>query len=128
MSINEIELLTFSIGGVKMAVDTAQIASMLKTGQAEEGGVRIRSLLEKIPFCSTEIDYRIPHVIVIKDEGEPYGVLIDRPEDIIRVSIDEIRPLPPVIASCSSSRAIWGAVLKGQDIILLIDFYRLVWN
>jgi len=127
MNMNEeLELLTFSIGEVKMAVDTAQVAAMLKTGQAEERGVSVSSLFEKIPFYGAEIGYSAPHVIVIKDEGEPYGVLIDRPDDIIRVSIDDIRPLPPVVASCSSSKAIWGAVLIAEGIILLIDFYKLI--
>ncbi|HAK87745.1 MAG: hypothetical protein A2077_07240 [Nitrospirae bacterium GWC2_46_6] len=125
MNINgEVELLTFNIGGVKMGVDTAQIAAMLETGQAEERGVSVSGLFEKMPFRGREITCSAPHVIVIKDEGDPYGILIDRPDDILRVSIDDIRHLPPIFAACGCSKAIWGAVLKGEDVILLVDFYR----
>lgn len=119
------EVLTFNIGGVKMGVDTSQVAAMLKPEQAEEMGIGVSGFAEKIPFRDSDITYSTPKVIVIKDEGIPYGILIDRPDDIVPVSIDDIRPLPPVVNACIGSKAIWGALLRGAEVILLVDFYKI---
>ncbi len=125
MNINGLELLTFSIGGVKMAVDTAQVSEMLKIEHAADKGINICRIPEKIHFCVQLIGYSDPHVVVIKDVGEPYGVLIDLPEDIVRVSIDDIHTLPQALALSSTSKAIWGALPKDDNVILLLDLYKL---
>lgn len=122
--VEEIQLLTFVVTGVRMAVDTEQINAMVEPGQA--GEVEVVPLHEKISFSTEQVSYRAPKVILIKDEGSTSGVVIDQPEDIISVTIDSIRALPRLLEECIRPRAFWGVALKGGEIILLIDFYRLL--
>lgn len=111
----EIQLLTFTVMGVTIGIDAEQIAEVLDLENAEARGLTPCCFHELLSFGGWSIKYRSPKVIMIKDRSSASAVVIDMPEDIIVVSLDAIRPMPPLIASCRSTGALgsgcqgWGS-------------------
>jgi len=124
----EIQLLTFTIMGTRMGVDTSQVSEMLEPEQAGERGINVHRFNDELPFRDSQVIYNSPKVLLIKNEGPAYGILIDQPDEIGSISLNSIRPIPPLISSCKGPKAIWGAAVKDEEIILLVDFYRLIQN
>lgn len=121
----EIQLLMFTVMGVTIGIDAEQIAEVLDLENAEARGLTPCGFHELLSFGDMSIEYRSPKVIMIKDRSAASAFVIDMPEDIIVVSLDAIRPMPPLIASCRTAQALWGAVVKGGEVILLADCYKL---
>lgn len=121
----EIELLVFSMMGVRIGVDTAQVAGMLKPEDAEQQGLATIALHERLKFRGVAVSYSDPHVLVIKGDGPRYGIVIDNPEDIAFMKVDSIRPMPDIFALSGSVNALWGAVIRDNDVIFLLDFDKM---
>lgn len=121
----DLQMLTFTLMGTKMGVDTAQLDGIIKPDEAVEAGLDVTMFHERVPFRGGPVIYSSPMVLMVKDPHKPYGVMIEEPDDLISVSIDSIHELPSLVASCSRTKAIWGAVLKDEDVVLLVDFYSM---
>lgn len=121
----EIQLLTFTIRGARLGVDTSQVSEMLEAEQAGERGLSVRRFDDALPFRGGPVTYTSPMVLLIKKGGPQYGILIDKPEEICPVPLSMIRPLPPFMLSRKGPKAIWGAVVREEEVILLVDFCRL---
>ncbi len=120
----EIQVLTFSVMGVKMGVDTEQITEMMEVDEAESRGLAVRRFHENVSFGEMPIKYHSPIAVMIKNGSEPFSVVIDNPEDITSVNVRSIQPMPPLIAMNSATCPFWGAIPGKEGIILLVDFFR----
>lgn len=121
---DEIEFLVFNINGIRFGVETGQISGILKTDDEELKDFKVSWFHEKLSFRDKYVQYREPRVLIIKD-GETTGIIIDNMEDIIKITTDSILPIPKLIEICSDSGTIWGATIRDNEIILLVDFYKL---
>jgi chemotaxis signal transduction protein len=121
----EISLLTFSISGIKMGVDTEQVDEMMDVETAGLRKLPLHYLSEKLSFGERTVTYRAPVAILMKDARTPFVMVIDDPEDIAIVNVRSIRPIPMLIAQSSKSGAIWGAVIINEQVIFLLDFQKL---
>ncbi|MBZ0155720.1 MAG: chemotaxis protein CheW [Alphaproteobacteria bacterium] len=125
----EIRLLTFTVGGVALGVDADQVEGFLEPGQAVSAvpeGIPVYDFHEIVPFRGESSRTAAPWTLFVRHPETPYGVLIDRPEEIVPIPVDSLQPLPPLLASCYGRRgAFWGAWVREDAIILLVDFYRL---
>ncbi len=117
----EIELLVFTMMGVRMGVETREIAGMLKPEDARLQGLATVALHERLQFRGAAVRYDDPHVLVMRDEWARRGIVIDHPEEIALVKIDSIRPIPDIIALSGTAKALWGVVLRDAGIIFLLD-------
>jgi len=127
-SIKEIQLLIFNIMGIRIGVDMEQVFEMIELGQVEGENFEIFHFYEKVPF---DVDpyrfhYNSPKVLLVKDEETVTGVVIDQPDDFIRVKIELIQPLPLLLEATIRPRVIWGVTLVEGQIVLLVDLYRLL--
>jgi len=122
---DELTLLVFTVGGVRMAVDTAQIDGMAHPEDVQIQGRETRGFHEIISFRGP-VCYKAPWVLQVKDEIMPYGVMIDQPEEIFPVNLEALQPLPHLIGAGGGSKAIWGAMVRADGtILLLVDLYKL---
>ncbi len=120
-----IQVLTFDVMGVKMGVDTEQIAAVMDLDDTKKQGQAMHHVYEKISFGPRKVDYGAPKALLIRDGGTSYTVVVDHPDDITVLPIQSIQPLPPLLASQRGSCAFWGAVAHKNGIILLIDFTKM---
>ena len=119
--IRKLQVFTFNAHGVDMAVDIAQIDRVLDVDEAVERGLKIKSFYEGISFHGRTA---ISKVFMIKDEI-PFGILIDKPGGIVSLPFDSLRPLPALLSDSRCPKAIWGAALMNDEVVLLVDFYKL---
>ncbi len=125
VSDDEIRLLIFKIMGVCFGADMEQIEEMVDFSQAQQEDWDIRNFTEAISFRDIEVEYKKPKVILIKDSDQDVGIVIDQPENIVNINIKSIRLLPPLLENHKTVDAIWAAVFLGEELALLVDFYRL---
>ena len=120
-----LQLLTFRIDSVRMGVDTAQVCEMMEPADAHGRGIDAVPFHEHIPFREKAIAYLSPRVLLIRDRGPMRGIVIDRPDRIVDIHLDSIRPLPDLLSRSRKSPAIWGVALSDEGLIVLVDFYKL---
>ncbi len=124
--IKELRILIFDIGGVRLGIDTDTISEIRRADQTDRRGAELFRFDEKFSFRE-KVVYQSPMAIYIKDEHRKFAILIEHPEDVgLPISIDEIRPMPPLIRCCYADSPFWAAAIKNETIILLVDPYRLI--
>lgn len=121
----ELRLLTFTMMGVRLGVDTAQIDGMATPEAAGELGVAFSPLHEELTFRGGPFGYVSPRVLMIKGETPPRGILVEAPDDITSFGLDSLRPLPPLLEACGMPGAVWGIAVRDEEVIVLLDFYKL---
>jgi hypothetical protein len=117
----EIELFVFTMMGVRMGIDTEEIAGMMEVEDALQQGVETVGLHEKLQFGSEAVRYDKPYVLLLKSEGARSGIIIDHPDEITLVKIESVRPMPGIILLSGCAKALWGVVPTDEGIIFLLD-------
>ena len=123
--IQEIEVLIFSVMGLKLGVETAQVKGILEMEQASGMDLPVSNIHDLIKISSEPVVYKSPKVLLIKHGSSSFGIVVDRLEEIETVRLDRIQLMPVLIERCTGTKAIWGSVVDGEEVILLIDFYKL---
>ncbi len=121
----EIRVLTFTTSGMKMAVDADQIVRLTGLEEAEGRGWKLSTLPDRLARRGGGPLNLDTKVLMAGSESSPIALAIDRLDDILSLQIDDLQPLPRLITSCSASRAVWGAVVRNGEIILLVDLHKL---
>ncbi len=122
----ELRILIFDIGGVRLGIDTEAISEIRRADQTDRRGAELFRFEERFSFRENVV-YKSPMAIYIKDENRKFAILIEHPEDVgLPISIDEICPIPPLIRCCYADSPFWAAAVKDENIILLVDPYRLI--
>ena len=122
---DEIRLLIFKIMDVCFGADMEQIEEMIDYSEVQQKNWDIRYFAEAVCFRNIEVEYKKPKVILIKDKDQDIGIVIDEPEKIENINFQSIKLLPPLLGDLETQSAIWAAAIWKEDLILLIDFYRL---
>lgn len=119
----ELQLLILNIAGIKFGVDMEQVSEIMELEQANQKEFSIVKFDENLPFRGLAVTYKLPKVLLLKDEFSS-TILIEQPEDMVSISIDSVQPLPPLLA-CRKASPIWGVTLLDDEVVLLVDCYRL---
>ena len=123
---DEVNILVFEIMDGKFGINTNQIYSMLEPEQVDGTEYDISQFHETVPFREDTVVYKLPKAILLRDdEGSNSGIIIDRPGDIISVHLDSIHPMPELI-ECNSTGIIWGVILRDNNVIMLVDFDKII--
>ncbi len=117
--------LIFKIMGAYLGADVEQISAIIEPSQTAERKIAVFQFHEKIPFAGRRVTYASPKILVLRTEGPPCGVQIERPVDIKIVTLDAMRPLPGLVEDSMQPAAIWGVATMGNRVILLVDLYKL---
>ncbi len=122
---DEIRVLAFTSSGVKIGIDTDQIARLTGIEEAEGRDWKPFSLPGRPALRGVSSPDPAAKVLLARGEGPPIALAIDRLDEIFSVPVDDLRPLPHLITSSSAFHAVWGAVIRNGEIILLVDIYKL---
>ncbi len=124
----KIQVLIFKMNETRIGINTEQISVMLKHEDAMERELQIFSFQDKLPHCEDYTILKSPRVLVLNEENIASGIIIEQPEDIIHITIDSIQPLPPLVETSYRSGLFWGGTVINKEIIILVDFYKLLRN
>lgn len=119
-----LNLLLFSVGGVRFGCDAEQLTGFA-AWEGEEGGDLFR-FHEELGF-GRPVAYRSPTALSVGTGGKgSYRVLIDQLEEIAEFSIQKLRPLPPLLEPLALRKGIWGVLPLEAQLVLLVDFQLLL--
>ncbi len=121
-----IESLVFKISGITFGIDTNSISKMITLEKARHEKILSCWFHEKILFSGKKVSYKRPRILLAKSGQLHSGIIIDQPENIIQLTDSDIRPLPEFIKMFSGTAPIRDIVLKDEELILLVDLYRLL--
>lgn len=119
-----IDLLLFSVCGVYFGADAGQV-----TGIAAYDGEQADDLFwfhELLEYGDAACTYFSPTVITVRTGGVPsYRVIIDKMEDIVDFSQNDIRLFPELLEPFTLRNGMWGILPRDECMVLLVDFKRL---
>ena len=121
----EIEFLVFTIGSVRFGADTEQVAEIYEPEPSFVSSSGLIRFDREIGF-KEEFSLPFPRLVILREDRQYAGILINEPEDIISVSLNDIRPLPDLLNIRLADSPLWGAALAEDGIILLTDFYKML--
>ncbi len=126
-NIEVIRIIIFRIGDIRIGMDMEFISEIRRTDQIGRQELDdIFRLDEKLPF-STSYDYESPIVLCLAYQNKTIGMIVDHLEDVnMPIFIKDIRILPSLIEACMPFSPIWAAVMKDEEIILLVDPLKLI--
>ena len=122
MAENNLRCLIFKYLHEPFGIDSEQISALVEIDDAPD--IELSYFHELFYGQPGKAQYQKPMLLLIKDDGRRRGVVIECPENIVDVAIENIRPLPPLIASCSKKHPLWGVAVKGDEWFFLVDLYR----
>lgn len=121
----KIRFLIFDIMGMMLGVDVEQVSGMLFLDEARERHLDMIWFHEKLPLPVRQARYGSPRVLLVKGRPPPFGVIIDRPEDIRTIPLAWMSPVPCLIETCMACSALWGVADLEGYLVLLVDLYKL---
>lgn len=126
-NIEVIRIIIFRIGDIRIGMDMEFISEIRRPDQSGRQELdEIFRLDEKLSF-SISSECQSPIVLCLSYQEKTVGIIVDRLEDVdMPVFIKDIRTLPSLIEACMPFSAIWAAVVKDGEIILLVDPIRLI--
>ncbi len=124
--ISEIQLLVFSVMGIRFGADMEQIDEMIEPARAEELQIDVVPFHELVPVGTDSVSYTSHRVLLIDFQGQELGIQIGLPENIINLPTRSIALLPRIVEYRRKIKAIWGVAFMNDEPVLMIDFYKLL--
>jgi hypothetical protein len=117
-----LQLLFFKDGGVRFAVDRAQVLTVQTPEPGLEGHLsHFHETLGAKPLPKGPGN---PLVLGLNTEPA-VRILVDEMETISEVKWADLRPLPALVEARSKSLGLWAVALVQGDLVLLVDFQHL---
>ena len=120
-----LNLLLFSVGGVRFACDADQ-AAVINTYHGESAD-DLFWFHEEIGFGLAPVRYHSPTVVTVRIGGpRTCRVIIDSLEEIAEFSPDDIRLFPSLLEPLALQKGMWGILHHKGQMVLLVDFQLLM--
>ena len=130
-----LNLLIFKTNGNRFGLDAAQIGEMIEPQDVERlnetssGRYRILYKGDEIPIVKLadriglkgQQTYTTPKIVIPKSDRSKIGFLIEDPETIVSVTIDDIELIPELVERVGAGPGIWGIAKRHEHLIILID-------
>ena len=120
-----LNLLVFSVAGVRFGCDADQAEGV--AAYRGDQGDELCWFHEELGFGGPAPEYGEPSVVTVRTaDAGGYRVIIDRMEDLVEVTLDDISPFPQLMEPFVLAKGMWGVVEREGGMILLVDFLRLL--
>jgi chemotaxis signal transduction protein len=125
----QIHLLIFELNGQRYGVDVEQVLAVAE-GERAEGQwwydgeqVPLQSLARWVGLDrAAGSDVVSPlRVLLSRSSGELRGFVVDTPQDIVTLPVEQIFPVPAFIRQVLGSSPLWGVGRLAAGLLLLVD-------
>lgn len=119
-----LEVVSFMAGGYRFAVEAGQVRTQLSAPHSTEVPAA-----EQLLGLSAGATHGSRRILVIKHPAGDYPVTVSEPVELLGLRIDEIYPLPPLVAARNTLVGLRGLSIGTEGVMLLVDFRaaRLAW-
>ncbi|MBI3794917.1 MAG: hypothetical protein HY280_09355 [Nitrospinae bacterium] len=125
-----LDVMLFRVNGALFGVKVDQIMGVYGQHRTASENERI-SRLDEIFFghaSPVRENWKIIRLKEAQKDGSFWGFLTEEPEDMIKISIVDIRPLPSMVEKLGAFKSIWGSFHHGEELGLLLDLTELCWE
>ncbi|UCF41080.1 MAG: chemotaxis protein CheW [Gemmatimonadota bacterium] len=136
---DEVQLVTFRVGGHDFAVNIFQVERILryqnpaplpKAPAFLEGVVRYGDAVVPLMDLRKRVDLEAPvreetRIMILELDGEKIGVVVDAVQEVLRVSAERISP-PASIVRGLAAKYINGVVVDGDRTLVLLQVSKLL--
>ncbi|MBI5179668.1 MAG: hypothetical protein HZA04_10480 [Nitrospinae bacterium] len=132
--IKSIRLLVFRMDGTAIGFDTDQMEGMTDFGRVDVHESCLVTINELFGMGEESYNCSTPKVVFVKPlpgdgqsgvSGKRIGIVVETPEDIVDVPVENIRPLPPVVRKHAHATGFWGAALLNNGMVFIADIYKI---
>jgi chemotaxis signal transduction protein len=125
----QIHFLVFELSGQRYGVDIDQVLAVVE-GEGCEGlwcyegeDVPLQWLARWIGLDQAAIADGAPfsRVLLSRSSGMLRGFMVDTPQDIVTLSVDQIFPVPALIRQVLGPSPLWGVGRPAAGLLLLVD-------
>lgn len=117
---SDLDLILFRVGGVRYGADAAQVVSATALRGKEPADARW--FHDAMGYPDAEVSYANPVVLSLRTVST--ALIIDGLEDLVRVPISDMRPLPTLLEPMAHGRGVWAVATWNKSLILLVDLLR----
>lgn len=140
MADNTLQLCSFTLADALFGLDTMLVQEIIKVPeitrvyQAPEEITGIINLRGKIVTIidlaiklelPTEVETANRRIIIVESQNEPFGLMVDRINDVIHINGDELGP-PPANVKISQGRFITGVFRDDNQLIAVLNIEEIV--
>jgi chemotaxis signal transduction protein len=123
LGVEQLELMLFRVNGVFFGSELRQVGGVFapeEYSSSEVGATQLGEILFGKP-ADSQGNLKFIKLKEQQADGSEWGFLAEEPEDIVNISIDDIRPLPAIIGKLGSFKSFWGSFIYKGEIGLLLD-------
>jgi chemotaxis signal transduction protein len=130
-----LHLLIFTLQGTRFALDAEQVSAMTAPRPEEplqrlsSGSYRLLRGGQEIPVVELAeriglprpAAYRAPRIVFPRAEGVQTGFLIEEPQEMAEVAVENIALLPELVRRTGAGAGVWALARWSGHLIVLID-------
>ena len=140
----EIQLVVFKLGNEEYAVEIHEVREIIKKGDVThipnapafvEGIINLRgkivvviNLLKRFGTFDEE-QHKGTHIVISEVEENSFGILVDEVSEVLRISKEDIKKAPGIIASKIHADYLRGVGIvgeKGDRLLILLDLMKVL--
>ncbi|MBF0461810.1 MAG: hypothetical protein HQL87_10475 [Magnetococcales bacterium] len=122
----QVDILLFRMGGVALGAVLQQIAYMALPPSDQEGQTGVVSLVDVLDFRGAVTSWLAPKALYLAGGAGQQAVVVDNPEEIVSIDLDEIQSLPDHLLTRAARGAFLGAFVTAAGApVLLLDLYAI---
>lgn len=120
----ELSLLLFRAAGAALGVEAAAVEGIVDAGSARRSGIRCSALGELFRAPGPP-GVREGAVLLFRGREELCGIGVDGLDEVVSLPLADLQPLPELLRRSPGTGAYWGAVVRSEKVVLLVDADRL---
>lgn len=114
-----LEVVSFMAGGYRFAVEARQVGTQLSA----QHSAKLATAEQLLGLSGEETPAPAARrTLLIKHPAGNYAVTVSGPVELLGLRIDDIYPLPPLIAARTTLAALRGLALGAEGVTMLVDF------
>lgn len=122
----QVELMLFRVNGVLFGAELRQVGGVFAPEEDTATGEEPTRLDDFFGEPSDlQGDWKVIRLKEKSASGSEWGFLAENPEDIVNISIDDIRPLPAIVDKLKTFKSLWGSFIYQGEIGFLLDLAEL---
>ena len=118
--LKELQLMICTSNGIRFGFDLEQISEILEFRSADNPDIDLICLQKKLQLKIDPRKLKSKKVLTLK-ATKSSAITINEPEEIRKIPIEKIAPIPELIRRITITNPIWGVIAEENEFIFILD-------